>query len=117
MSEYNNLVIEKIQTDVSKLQTDFVKLKDEITNQFEKLENAMFIKLASVIVGAVAIAFVAIAWMFDYRLDLTNEYNQARFGKLEYDVVNEIKELKVQVADIQRNQARETKQKRVVKLK
>ena len=73
--------LESIRTDLKQDLTQ--EIKQEINNRFNSMETAIFIKLASLNVVTVAVAFIAFAYINDYRLDFTNEQNNARFERLE----------------------------------
>lgn len=59
----------------------------KINDRFKVLEMSILLKLggvlSSVIFVSVAVSFVAFAYINDYRLDFTNEQNNARFERLE----------------------------------
>ena len=96
------LLIQQLDSKIDKMSSDF-------RHDLDKVQASLLIKLSSVVIVIVSIAFIAIAWMFDYRLDFINAKNQAHFEKLDAAVfissdervLNEIRELKVQMSTLQ----------------
>ena len=90
----------------AEIKADFQKFKIEIKEELGKMKTTLLIQLSSVIVLCVGIAFIAFAYINDYRLDFTNEENQEKFVELRNAVftpsneaiIREIRELKVQLA-------------------
>ena len=68
---------------IQKLDSKIDLISSEFQSKLDQIQANLIFKLSSVIIVIVSIAFIAIAWMFDYRLDFTNEQNQAHFEKLD----------------------------------
>ena len=96
MTEKSEAIIGKMQGDIASLQHDVASLKDnfvskddfasfksEIIQVIKEAKLSLFIQLSSVTVISMGVAFIAFAYINDYRLDFTNEQNNARFERLE----------------------------------
>ena len=109
---------------VAVMQDALDKFKAELKSDFKRLENTLIIKLSSVCVVCVGIAFFAFAYIFDYRLDFTNDQNQARYTELKGAVftssndaiIREIREIKSQLYSLEmRDERKKIKPKKKVK--
>ena len=88
--------IDRISSDlnakIDRISSDLNAKIDRISSDFDlklsALQTKLLISLSSVIIFTVGIAFIAFAYINDYRLDFTNEQNLSRFEKLDAVVLS-----------------------------
>ncbi len=90
MTEHDSKVIEKIQADFSAFKVDIQHQLERMQTAIEKKQTAGFLKLGSVLVSTIVVTLSSLAfifaYIFDYKLNITNDYNQSRFERLEHIV-------------------------------
>ncbi len=81
-----DLLVQKLDSKIDRISSDLNAKIDRISSDFDlklsALQTKLLISLSSVIIFTVGIAFIAFAYINDYRLDFTNEQNLSRFEKL-----------------------------------
>ena len=80
-----NLKIDRISSD---LNSKIDRISSDFDLKLSALQTKLLISLSSVIIFTVGIAFIAFAYINDYRLDFTNERNLSRFEKLDAVVLS-----------------------------
>ena len=108
-------------------QADFDKFKTEIQFSFDQFKNEIRQIIGSSLLkvwfstgGVVTIFCVVFAWIFDYKFDFTNANTNDRLSRVENAVfissdekiLNEIRELKGQVSDLQERKRNNIEKKR-----
>ena len=75
---------------------------ENLDQSFKNMEGRLFRKLASVVVGSVTVAFLALTWLFDYRFDFisqeVSEVRQEVYTPSKDILLKEIREIKEELA-------------------
>ena len=112
MTESDKKAIEKIQVDFSAFKVDIQHQLERMQAGIEKKQTAGFLKLGSVLVSTIIVTLSSLAfifaYIFDYKLNITNDYNQSRFERLEHMVTfsNEVTKSQSKGGDIQKTPIR-----------
>jgi len=110
---------EALEVTIDKLGVSLSKKIDDLS---QKLEEKIDRKIASIRywgIGGVTVFCIVFSWIFDYKVDFTNDKNQAQFEKLEAAVfitrqdaiMKAIQELRNQLEKRDRNRKKESKKR------
>lgn len=73
----------RIEILIQRLDSKIEKLDSNLNLKIEKVKMWLMIRLSSIVIACISVAFYLMFWFFDQRFDYTNAQNSDRFSNLE----------------------------------